>query len=53
MPSYPKKFKVEFDENVSYTIRHFDAASAEVVEKNKVVFLKQISRERCKLCSVI
>jgi aspartate kinase len=41
-----KKFKVTFNENVSlYTIRHFDEKVSEVVEKNKVVLLKQISRE--------
>lgn len=41
-----KKFKVSYNENVSlYTIRHFDAASAEVVEKDKKVLVKQISRE--------
>ena len=41
-----KKFKVSFNENVSlYTIRHFDDNSTEVVEKNKTILLKQISRE--------
>lgn len=41
-----KKFKVSFNENVSlYTIRHFDENSREVVEKNKEILLKQISRE--------
>jgi aspartate kinase len=41
-----KKFKVSYNENVSlYTIRHFDAASAEVIEKDKTVLVKQISRE--------
>lgn len=41
-----KKFKVSYNENVSlYTIRHFDTASAEVVEKDKNVLVKQISRE--------
>jgi aspartate kinase len=41
-----KKFKVFYNENVSlYTIRHFTAAAAEIVEKNKTVLLKQISRE--------
>ena len=41
-----KKFKVSFNENVSlFTIRHFTAAAAEMVEKDKVVLLKQISRE--------
>jgi aspartate kinase len=39
------KFKVEFDENVTlYTIRHFENA-AQTVEENKVVLLKQVSRE--------
>lgn len=41
-----KKFKVAYNENVSlYTIRHFDVQAAEIVEKDKVVLLKQISRE--------
>lgn len=41
-----KKFKVSYNENVSlFTIRHFTAAAAELVEKDKVVLLKQISRE--------
>lgn len=41
-----KKFKVAYNENVSlYTIRHFDQAAAEMVEKNKKVLVKQISRE--------
>ena len=41
-----KKFKVTFNENVSlYTIRHFDEKVAEIVENNKTVLLKQISRE--------
>ncbi len=41
-----KKFKVEFDENVTlYTIRHFNKNAAQTVEKNKIVLLKQVSRE--------
>ena len=41
-----KKFKVTYNENVSlYTIRHFDENSVQVVETNKTVLLKQISRE--------
>ncbi|MCV9932172.1 aspartate kinase [Flavobacterium sp. LS1R47] len=41
-----KKFKVDFSENVTlYTIRHFDDKAAEAVEENKVVLLKQVSRE--------
>jgi aspartate kinase len=41
-----KKFKVTYNENVSlYTIRHFDEAAAKMVETNKNVLLKQISRE--------
>jgi aspartate kinase len=35
-----------FNENVSlYTIRHFDEEAKEMVERNKTVLLKQISRE--------
>ena len=41
-----KKFKVEFNENVTlYTIRHFDDKSTQTVEENKIVLLKQVSRE--------
>jgi aspartate kinase len=41
-----KKFKVAYNENVSlYTIRHFDDKAAEIVAENKLVLLKQISRE--------
>ena len=41
-----KKFKVAYNENVSlYTIRHFDEKAAKMVEKNKTVLLKQVSRE--------
>lgn len=41
-----KKFKVVYNENVSlYTIRHFDEKAAQMVEQNKVVLLKQVSRE--------
>jgi aspartate kinase len=40
-----KKFKVDYNENVSlYTIRHFDEKAAKMVEKNKDVLLKQVSR---------
>lgn len=41
-----KKFQVSYNENVSlYTIRHFDDKAAEIVEKDKEVLLRQISRE--------
>lgn len=41
-----KKFKVSYNENVSlYTIRHFDEKASQMVEKNKSVLLKQVSRE--------
>jgi aspartate kinase len=41
-----KKFKVSYNENVSlYTIRHFDENAAKVVENNKTILLRQISRE--------
>jgi aspartate kinase len=41
-----KKFKVSYNENVSlYTIRHFDENAAQVVETNKTILLRQISRE--------
>ena len=41
-----KKFKVDFTEEVTlYTIRHFNEKAAEMVEENKTVLLKQVSRE--------
>ena len=41
-----KKFKVSYNENVSlYTIRHFTKEAAEMVEKDKEVLLRQLSRE--------
>lgn len=41
-----KKFKVSYNEKVSlYTIRHFDEKAAKMVEKDKTILLKQISRE--------
>lgn len=41
-----KKFKVSYNENVSlFTIRHFSKEAAEMVEKDKVVILRQVSRE--------
>ena len=41
-----KKFKIAYNENVSlYTIRHFDEKAAQMVEQNKEVLLKQVSRE--------
>lgn len=40
-----KKFKVSFNENVSlYTIRHYDEKAARMVETDKTILLKQISR---------
>jgi aspartate kinase len=45
-----KQFKVAYNENVSlYTIRHFDKTAAEMVEKNKHILVKQISRETLQL----
>jgi aspartate kinase len=44
--SLAKKFLISFNENVSlYTVRHFDEEASKIVEKNKTVLLKQISRE--------
>ena len=41
-----KKFKVSYNENVSlYTIRHFDDKAMKMVEQNKTVLLRQMSRE--------
>ncbi|RZJ73863.1 aspartate kinase [Flavobacterium sp.] len=48
-----KKFKVRFNENVSlYTIRHFDEKSSKMVEKDKTVLLKQISRETLQIVTL-
>jgi aspartate kinase len=45
-----KKFKVSYNENVSlYTIRHFTKEASEMVEMDKVVLLKQTSRETMQL----
>jgi len=45
-----KKFKVAYNENVSlYTIRHFNENALQMVEKNKTVLLKQVSRETLQL----
>ncbi len=45
-----KKFKVAYNEDVSlYTIRHFDDKAAKIVEKDKDVLVKQISRETMQL----
>jgi aspartate kinase len=40
-----KKFKVDFSQNVTYTIRHFNDSAADTVENGKKVVLKQISTE--------
>ena len=41
-----KKFKLAYNEDVSlYTIRHFTKETSEMVEKDKTVLVKQISRE--------
>lgn len=41
-----KKFSVSYNENVSlYTIRHFDDKATTMVETDKIVLLKQMSRE--------
>lgn len=40
------RFKVEFVTGVSlYTVRHFDAAAQETLEKDKEVLLKQVTKE--------
>lgn len=41
-----KKFKIAYNENVSlYTIRHFTDKAISMVEKDKTVLVKQMSRE--------
>jgi len=41
-----KKFHVTYNDNVSlYTIRHFTEKSGDAVAKNKVVLVRQVSRE--------
>ncbi len=40
-----KKFKITYNENVSlYTIRHFTDKAIKMVEKDKTVLVKQMSR---------
>ena len=48
-----RKFKVKYNQNVSlYTIRHFDEKAAQMVENNKTVLLKQISRETMQIITL-
>jgi len=48
-----KKFKVSYNDNVSlYTIRHFDDKSSEMVEQDKNVLVKQISRETLQIVAM-
>ena len=48
-----KKFKVSFNLNVVlYTIRHFDQESSQMVEKDKTVLLKQLSRETLQIVTL-
>lgn len=48
-----KKFKVSFNLNVAlYTIRHFDTKASQMVEKNKTVLLKQLSRETLQIVTL-
>lgn len=45
-----KKFKITYNENVSlYTIRHFTDKAIKMVEKDKTVLVKQMSRETMQL----
>lgn len=45
-----KKFKIAYNENVSlYTIRHFTDKAIKMVEKDKTVMVKQMSRETMQL----
>lgn len=48
-----KKFKVSFNQDVLlYTIRHFDEKSTKMVEKDKKVLLKQVSRETMQIIAL-
>jgi aspartate kinase len=48
-----RKFKMKYNQNVSlYTIRHFDEKAAQMVENNKTVLLKQISRETMQIVTL-
>jgi aspartate kinase len=48
-----KRFKVTYNENVSlYTIRHFDEKAAKMVEKDKTVLLRQVSRETMQIVTM-
>jgi aspartate kinase len=52
-PILSKKYKITYNENVSlYTIRHFDEKATKMVEKNKTVLVKQISRETLQLVTL-
>lgn len=45
-----KKFKVAYNENVSlYTIRHFNESAIAMIEQNKTILVKQISRETAQI----
>ena len=46
-------FKVSWNSNVSlYTIRHFDKAAIEKLEKNKKILLKQTTRETVQIVAI-
>lgn len=48
-----KKFKVTYNENVSlYTIRHFTDKAVQMVEKDKTVLVKQMSRETMQIVTI-
>ena len=50
LPELKAKFKISYNENVDlYTIRHFNELAIKQLEKDKEVFLKQITRETCQI----
>ena len=50
LPELKTKFKISYNQNVDlYTIRHFNELAIKQLEKDKEVFLKQITRETCQI----
>ena len=50
LPELKAKFKISYNQNVDlYTIRHFNELAIKQLEKDKDVFLKQITRETCQI----
>ncbi len=49
-----QKFAVTFNDNVSlYTVRHFNQQSSEKIQENKIVLLKQFTRETMQIVAKV